>query len=786
MIKEVVRRGLCTGCGTCAGFCPTGAIEMRFHQGSGFYFPYVYSEKCNECEVCTAICPGATCDFKGLWDSIFGSQPADKFLGHYKKCYLGHATDAGIRENGTSGGMVTALLDYAVSTGLVNKALVTGMDETNPLRSYPHITNSVADIHACAGSKYCPTPANMAFKENYNISDKLAIVGLGCQIQGLRKAEMEIPGLKSSIKYHFGLFCGVNLSALATEYVLWKLKIKKKSVRIIRYRGNGWPGNWSINSEKVIGPSPMSMGFNYYYFYARRCLVCIDHINDFADISFGDAWRIPEADKLGPSLIISRTEAGEQLLNQAAEAGAVAITEVDINTVLRSQGYHIYTKKSDATRTIFGKLGKKVPEYNFDFATVKPFDYGVALYHYMLCSSNSSRLKFLWILFKPLLRLPELITGPTKRVLSMFIRQRTPFSESKIICVPYGPTNAYLNPLIDAIKLLGTDIYLYDDRQHLFPLYRFRKQKIKPDIVHLHWIHFYLLSTSRLKTIVKSTLFLLDLAMARMLNIKIVWTIHNIVSHESKFPNLELFFNNLVCLFCNQIIVLSPSVKTYVRKKYKLLEETKIQVIPIGNYIDYYKNTINRSDARAKLNLNPDDLVFLFFGGIRPYKKVDELIDIFNEFITRVGKNNINLLIVGNPLNSQTKEEIRQKCADSHNIIPVLRRIDNDEIQVFMNAADTGILTFKHILGSASLVVMMSFKKPIIAPDIGNMIDLLDAKGGILYSNSDKESLLNAMEKALAFDFKCMGEHNFAIINQYTWEDAARIHLNIYRALLLN
>ncbi len=38
-IEPVVRRKLCTGCGTCAGVCPQEAIEMAVHARKGLLSP---------------------------------------------------------------------------------------------------------------------------------------------------------------------------------------------------------------------------------------------------------------------------------------------------------------------------------------------------------------------------------------------------------------------------------------------------------------------------------------------------------------------------------------------------------------------------------------------------------------------------------------------------------------------------------------------------------------------------------------------------------------------------
>ena len=92
-IASVVKRGLCTGCGTCIGMCSPNALELTIDWNKGIYLPQLDEEKCNHCGVCLEVCPGHSVDFKQLNRDIFGREPEDAIMGNYRNCYLGHATD---------------------------------------------------------------------------------------------------------------------------------------------------------------------------------------------------------------------------------------------------------------------------------------------------------------------------------------------------------------------------------------------------------------------------------------------------------------------------------------------------------------------------------------------------------------------------------------------------------------------------------------------------------------------------------------------------------------------
>lgn len=58
---------LCTRCGTCAGVCPTAAIDF-----GDDLFPVLVPENCIDCGLCAATCPGGRLSFGDLTETTFG------------------------------------------------------------------------------------------------------------------------------------------------------------------------------------------------------------------------------------------------------------------------------------------------------------------------------------------------------------------------------------------------------------------------------------------------------------------------------------------------------------------------------------------------------------------------------------------------------------------------------------------------------------------------------------------------------------------------------------------
>lgn len=368
-IDSVVKDDLCTGCGTCLALCPLSAINMVRDNSRGIYIPQVNWGICNQCGVCFEVCPGHSVDFERLNMSIFASKPKNNILGHYLNCYTGYATDHNIRYNSASGGLVTTLLSFALKEGLINGALVTGMNKGDPLEPEPFIARTREEIISAAKSKYCPVPANIALREILKEDGKYAVVGLPCHIHGIRKAEEADRTLKARISLHIGIFCSHAPNFLATEFLLWQRGIDKEKVVKIDYRGEGCPGGLSIylrDNQRIFISHPDTWDVFNSAFFPRRCLLCCDGAAELADISFGDAW-LPEFsdDKSGTSIVVSRTPKGEELLQHMVTKGIVKLNSITAAKVAESQQHFRPKKVNFKLYRLYAKLmRRKVLAYN--------------------------------------------------------------------------------------------------------------------------------------------------------------------------------------------------------------------------------------------------------------------------------------------------------------------------------------------------------------------------------------------------------------------------------------
>ncbi len=345
-----------------------------------------------------------------------------------------------------------------------------------------------------------------------------------------------------------------------------------------------------------------------------------------------------------------------------------------------------------------------------------------------------------------------------------------------IVFIPnYSKDDPYQNLLAKPLINLGVNVKIIDN---IFLRDILMGEKI--DLLHIHWTNFFLTSSKNQKQIINFIKSIIKILFIKLRGIKIVWTIHNLENHE-KIYKYEKYFNYILYKFVNRIIVHSNNSLEIVLNYYKKLDKNKIKIIPLGHYINYYPNTVDRNEAKRILGIDESQFVFLFLGSIREYKKLPELILSFK----KIADNKITLLIVGRPFNKNLQEKIVNCSKGDSRIKLIFGFVLVEKVQIYMNSADIIICPYENVLTSGSVVLAMTFAKAVIAPDIGCIPDTVDEEGGILYDIMDPNGLLNAMKKVLTIsNLNSMGEKNLIKVKTFDWEQIGMETFKVYSEVL--
>lgn len=347
-----------------------------------------------------------------------------------------------------------------------------------------------------------------------------------------------------------------------------------------------------------------------------------------------------------------------------------------------------------------------------------------------------------------------------------------------VVFVPYwGPANPYQDALAEHLSTCGAEVENVRSLKSLFRYGIFLNGA--PDIVHLHWLPVF--GWRELRAL-RCLAFVVRLVLLRAHRVPLVWTIHNLLPHESRHPKLDWLLTRIVAGLSSGLIVHGRSAQREAVEMWRLKDESRFAVIPHGNYTGNYPNEVSRAAARKKLAIEDSEVVFLFLGAVRPYKGVLELIQAFQQ----LAPDRAVLVIAGQPLNEEFRRKIEAASAGLGNVQFHPGFVPDDQIQVYMNAADVVVLPYRHLLSSGAALLAMSFGKPCIGPAMGCLTDVLDDRGAFLYDPAGETGLLESMRQAVerAEALSAMGQYNRRKASQWTWASAAAATRALYERCL--
>ena len=260
------------------------------------------------------------------------------------------------------------------------------------------------------------------------------------------------------------------------------------------------------------------------------------------------------------------------------------------------------------------------------------------------------------------------------------------------------------------------------------------------DVLHLNWPNYMYDAPDLAGGLVRCSEMIDNLALARLLGYRIVWTVHNLYPHESNSRELDHLAQTAITHLANAVIVHCDHARQLVRKHFHRTEG--VFVVDHGNFMYPYPNEASREEARQRMGLNDDNFVFFYFGNVRRYKGIERLLEVFQS----LPGEHLRLLL-GAKFYTEYGEEVVASVPQSEHrvILRPSRHFANEEFQYLFNAGDVGIFPFLEVLTSGSVITAFSFGLPVIVPSVGCLTELVPPEAGIIYDPKDDEGLRKSM-----------------------------------------
>lgn len=238
----------------------------------------------------------------------------------------------------------------------------------------------------------------------------------------------------------------------------------------------------------------------------------------------------------------------------------------------------------------------------------------------------------------------------------------------------------------------------------------------QPHVLHLHWTAPVLGPAADARDARRrADRFLAGLDAAGDRGARLVWTVHNALPHDAAHPAVELELRQAIADRATLVHVMcddTPAAIAPVR-----LDPARTVTVPHGAYVDVHADQLDRAAARRRLGLASSSTVVLALGQVRPYKGLDELLDAWDA--AGAAAQGAELVVAGQPVNHPGVAELRERADHAAGVHLHLGRVDDDDLQVFLGAADVAVLPHVRALNSGLVGLAHAFGLAVIAPRRG-------------------------------------------------------------------
>ncbi len=286
-----------------------------------------------------------------------------------------------------------------------------------------------------------------------------------------------------------------------------------------------------------------------------------------------------------------------------------------------------------------------------------------------------------------------------------------------------------------------------DDPVALPALARLRADGVEV-VLHLHWLARVLRGAeSEAEGRERVTSFLGALDAFRDAGGRLVWTVHNVLPHDTKFPTLDLELRKAVVERVDIIHVLSAGTVEAAAPLYAIPPD-KVLHVPHPAYLGVYPDDSD-AYARRHYGIGADDIVFGVVGNLRPYKGLDDLLDAF-ESITASPPDarRRRLVIAGTPVADPSIETFLARARSNPDVVVEARRLPAEELSLPLRASDVIVLPYRDSLNSGALLLALSFGRPVIAAASPHVSETVGPDASITFDPDDRDALLEALRGA--------------------------------------
>ncbi len=212
----------------------------------------------------------------------------------------------------------------------------------------------------------------------------------------------------------------------------------------------------------------------------------------------------------------------------------------------------------------------------------------------------------------------------------------------------------------------------------------------------------------------------------------------NVIPHEKRF--FDDVFNRYYLNAHDGFIVMSEQVGSDLKA---YLPNAKVLLLDHPKY-NQFGAKVMQQDAQMRLEIRTTKKTLLFFGLIRDYKGLDQLIEAFNQL-----DETYQLVIAGECYGSFEKyQEQINRNVNKERIVVFNQFIPDDKIADFFSTADLCVMPYKTATQSGIHAISDHFEIPTLVTNVGGLPEYItDGETGVLVNDVSPNGIKNGIER---------------------------------------
>ncbi len=240
--------------------------------------------------------------------------------------------------------------------------------------------------------------------------------------------------------------------------------------------------------------------------------------------------------------------------------------------------------------------------------------------------------------------------------------------------------------------------------------------------------------------------------------IRVIYICHNVYDHDARGLKQRIS-KSILKRADGYVVHASPD-----ENKLKLLTSKPVLNTKVLPVYDHYPSERKDVIKRGRLEI-------LFFGFIRPYKGLDDIV----KALAMLDDKEVYLSIVGEPWIDSEELSKQIRSINAPNIETCFRYVNDTEASFYFSRADLVVIPYREPAASAVASLAFNYKKPILGSNVEGIKDIIDNyKTGWLVDPRSPEQLKEKIAEITRKDAKAMTQNIIKFCDEHSWSSLAK------------